>query len=70
MFVYCAIFIGPVPKPPPPVCLLQAWQHGARLLVIVGEDDKQVHPKWHTYLENHIPDQYRHNLQVCIYPET
>ncbi|KAH3726110.1 bile acid-CoA:amino acid N-acyltransferase-like isoform X2 [Dreissena polymorpha] len=47
--------------------LIPAWQHGARLLVIVGEDDKQVHPKWHTYLENHIPDQYRHNLQVFRY---
>ncbi|XP_052808953.1 bile acid-CoA:amino acid N-acyltransferase-like [Mya arenaria] len=51
------------------VCV-PAWQHGAKILVVVGEDDKQVHPKWHTYFQDNIPVQFKDNLQVIRYPDT
>ncbi|XP_052810040.1 peroxisomal succinyl-coenzyme A thioesterase-like isoform X1 [Mya arenaria] len=47
-----------------------AWQHGAKILVVVGEDDKQVHPKWHTFFQDNIPAQFKDNLQVIRYPDT
>ncbi|XP_045195337.2 bile acid-CoA:amino acid N-acyltransferase-like isoform X2 [Mercenaria mercenaria] len=45
-----------------------AWQHGAKILVIVGEDDKQVHPKWHTFYYESCPSQFKANIKVHRYP--
>ncbi|XP_053398261.1 bile acid-CoA:amino acid N-acyltransferase-like [Mercenaria mercenaria] len=45
-----------------------AWQHGAKILVIVGEDDKQVHPKWHTFFYEQCPSQFKQNIHIHRYP--
>ncbi|KAL4237849.1 hypothetical protein ACF0H5_002561 [Mactra antiquata] len=47
---------------------IPAWQHGAKVLIIVGEDDKQVHPKWHSYFYEKCPDIYKSNIQLYHYP--
>lgn len=46
---------------------MQAWKHGAKILIIVGEDDKQVHPKWHSYFYDKCPEVYKSNVQMYRY---
>ncbi|XP_045195331.2 bile acid-CoA:amino acid N-acyltransferase-like isoform X2 [Mercenaria mercenaria] len=45
-----------------------AWQHGAKILVIVAEDDKQVHPKCHTLYYESCPPQFKENIRIFRYP--
>ena len=47
--------------------ILQAWQHGAKVLIIVGEDDKQVHPKWHFFYQDHWPAALKDRLELHAY---
>ncbi|XP_053395998.1 acyl-coenzyme A amino acid N-acyltransferase 2-like [Mercenaria mercenaria] len=45
-----------------------AWQHGAKILVIAGEDDQQMHPKWYTFYYDSCPPQFKANVKVYRYP--
>lgn len=47
---------------------IPAWCNGAKVLSIVGEDDKQVHPKWHFFYRDHWPEVCRDNLEFHSYP--
>ena len=38
------------------------------MLTIVGEDDKQVHPKWHFFSLDNWPNEFKNNLEVHAYP--
>ena len=38
------------------------------MLCIVGDDDKQVHPKWQFYYKDHWPEEYKDNLEFHSYP--
>ena len=49
---------------------LQAWQHGAKVLFIVGEDDAQVHPSMHHYCKENWPEEYRQNFEMYTYQGT
>ncbi|KAL4233224.1 hypothetical protein ACF0H5_007908 [Mactra antiquata] len=46
---------------------IPAWQHGAKILIISGEDDKQVDPKWHPSFYKQCPEEYRSNIQLYRY---
>ena len=50
------------------VFLHQAWQHGAKVLQISGEDDKQVHPKWHHHYKQNWPVEWKSNFELVTYP--
>lgn len=48
--------------------ILQAWQHGAKILIIAGEDDKQVNHKWHSLFKENCPDEHKDAIQIYSYP--
>lgn len=47
---------------------LQAWEHGAKILIIAGEDDRQIHPKWHTFFCGSVPQKFKSNVELHCYP--
>lgn len=47
---------------------MPAWEHGAKILIIVGEDDKQVNPKWHTFFCDSVPQKFKSNVEMHRYP--
>ncbi|XP_060594045.1 bile acid-CoA:amino acid N-acyltransferase-like isoform X1 [Ruditapes philippinarum] len=47
---------------------IPAWQHGAKILTIIGEDDKQVHPKWHSFFYEKCPPKFKENITMYRYP--
>lgn len=47
---------------------IPAWQNGAKVLYIVAEDDKQVHPKWHHFSVENCPPEFRQNVEMHSYP--
>ena len=47
---------------------LQAWQHDAKILVIIAEDDKQILPKWHTFFYENCPERLKENIMMYRYP--
>ena len=48
----------------------QAWQHGAKILFIVGEDDAQVHPKMHHFCRENWPSGFKQNFEMNSYAGT
>ena len=38
------------------------------MLTIVGEDDKQVHPKWQFFALDNWPNKFKNNLEFHAYP--
>ncbi|XP_060579565.1 bile acid-CoA:amino acid N-acyltransferase-like isoform X2 [Ruditapes philippinarum] len=47
---------------------VEAWRHGAKILVIAGEDDKQIDPKTQTYFYELCPNEFKHLVEVYRYP--
>ncbi|XP_045195301.1 bile acid-CoA:amino acid N-acyltransferase-like isoform X2 [Mercenaria mercenaria] len=47
---------------------VRAWKHGAKILVIVGEDDKQVDPNSHTDFYELCPNEFKHLIEIHRYP--
>ena len=47
---------------------MQAWEHGAKVLIIAGEDDQQVDPRFHELYVKNWPSEWKHNVQLIKYP--